>query len=234
MEIIWTKEERNKIKLFLKNHGLILDDENNIKENNNPNYQKRSISNQNFYDTVEELKAIFYCTDRNEIFRILNLTTQVKNLVDKNADNPLCIGLLASLSQINTEDITEIFTIYREITSQYYRTSYSTVSKITETLKDPETIRERMQEISNSEEETCEEKHIKATVHVILNCTNGINDSDLFKPLIEKCDRNVKQTILNAFRIKLNSVSRQQKMVKNFDIEGHIDNYLLRNERRKR
>lgn len=228
MDTIWTEAELKKIKPILKKFNLKLDKDNNIVKiylNINDDIAQYSYQNQ-----TEELNILLYQTNREEISKVLKQIIGIKYMVSKNPNHPIFNGLINELTTINVKDDTEIFKVLISIIALYKRTINNLAQLIINNLKDPILIQEKMQEIKNSNTETKEEIYIKNYINKILSITNGINETKLFKPIIDKYNNNIKKDLLSYLNKRLSF------LIKKITLENEKDtiSYVFENISKKR
>lgn len=215
-ELIWTKEELKKIKAIILNKAnLTINDKYELVEKNNSSnfylYNGHHLY-QNFHN---ELEMLFYYKDRNVIENILSKTEAI--IVDSN--NPLHYGLIRTLSKINPKNHYEIFSIYKEILALYEHTIHKYAE---EYLKEynPEEIKQIKNDLKNSIQKTEQELLIEDEINKILESTNGIFESELFLPLINKLNLSIKDRLIN----KYNSIlGRKLETKRKQDISAHSE-----------
>ena len=203
--IIWNKDELKKIGTFLKKANYKIDDNHNIVISNRFNTGNNAFSNI-MVNKDNEIKRLFYLQDREEIKEVLKSTVKLKELVIQNPNNPLYFGLISSISKLNINDDTEIFTIFKEILSQYAKVSSNLITTLTNNLEKEnyiETVQNIIEKIKNSKFETDEEKYVKDYMNKILGYTSDITNSEIFKPTIEFCNNNIKNTLIQYLNQKI-------------------------------
>ena len=232
MDIIWTKEELIKIKPILKKFDLKLDNNGNIVNGvgNDPEYIIRFV----YHSEKKDLENLLFYTNKEDILKTLKLTIGVKHLVAKYPKHPIFNGLISSLAKIDPTDATEIFTIFIEILSLYKRTINNFAANIVNNLNDPYLVKEKIEEIKNSSEETIEEKKIKEYIIKILKLTNGINESKIFKPMIEKYNSNIKKLLLEDLNKRLIILIKKIEYKNIKDHNEHLNNFIIKLRKEKR
>ena len=234
MDTIWTEAELKKIKPILKKFNLTLNKDNNII--NDTGNINEDIGNFSYHNQIEELNILLYHTSKDEITKVLKLIIGIKYMVSKNPNHPIFNGLINELTNINIKDNTEIFKVLIAIIALYKRTSNNLSQLIVNKLQDPFLIQEKIQEIKNSDIETKEELYIKNYVSKILNLTNGINETKIFKPIIDKYNNNIKNELLLHLNIKLKYLVKRNAMETERNTRDYICEILLkkRKENEKR
>ena len=225
--ILWTNDELKRIKPILNKFNLKLNDDYSISEIKPIN--STNIYFRFYHNEIQDLETLFYFTDRKSITETLKLTSQIRYLVARNKKHPFVSGLLTDLARIDINDDTEIFTIFIGILSLYKKTSYNYAKKIVDCLKEPELIREKINKIKNSDIETPEEKHLKDYINKKLSFTNGIIDSEIFKPMIEKYNSNIKNNLVSDLKKNMQRLLRkneieQKRINDNYEIELILKN----------
>ena len=228
MNIIWTKEELDKINEFLKKYNLEFSDEINYNVVVSNKYQDTPNFLPTYLYHCEELNRLFMYQDKKEIYNILKRTIPIRYIVKNNKNNPLCNGLLTALANINPSDATEIFVIFKELLSQYIRISYNTAEYIADRLKDSKLIREKIEEIRSSTEETKEERYIKNYFNKLLSYTNGVFDNELFSSLIYKCYDNIKHDLINNLYRRCAVHSKRENYIKGTPYESYFNDVLIK------
>lgn len=228
MNIIWNKEELIKISEFLKRNNLKFSEDNTydivIFDKNNDH----TIFLPTFLYHCDSLNNLVWYQDKTEIYNVLKKTIPIRYTVKSNKNNPICNGLLTALANINPSDATEVFTILKELLSQYVRVSYSVTERIADKLKDSKLIKEKIEEIQNSPIETKEELYIKNYMSKLLSYTNGIFDSDIFAPLVEECNRNIRTDLIYNMYKKYISYSKLENKIKNASYNNHLDDLFIK------
>lgn len=194
-EIIWTKKELSQIKkIILTKANLTLDEKNNIIVNDlSHEYEMKKMKNKGAsYSVDKELKLLLYYQDRDEIAKILKMATEV----NFNKENNLHFGLIAALSNINPNEHAQIFTILRELASQFEKVAAKVATIIREQAETTEDFKQEITKFKNSEEITIEEMLANCIINMILDSTNGVAQHEIFKDLIERYNNNMKHLII--------------------------------------
>lgn len=214
METIWNKEELKKISNFLRKMNYKFDNNNII----------TLSTNNNINNDIEDIKKLFYLQDKEAIKKILNSTYKIKELVEKNPNNPLYFGLISFLSKINSDDYTQIFNIYKEILSQYAKVSSNLISILTKDLDEINyisTLQFKIKELKESSNETEEEIYIKNYMEKILAYTTEITNNEIFKEIIEKCNNNIKARLIHDLNQRIICFSQRIEVKKNSSIKAY-------------
>lgn len=203
--IIWTKEELKKIrKIILTSANLKLTEDAELIELPTSYYNTRSTSS--YAKEANELKKLFYCTNKEQIIDILTKASEIK----AEPNNKLHYGFITTLSKINPENPEEIFIIFREIISQYDKSISGISLKIIEKLDNIDEVKNRIREISHSTEITAEEELIKREIEKVFSFANGVPSDKLFASLIEDLDSQIKPKLLTRMKRTINSTANAQ------------------------
>ena len=225
--ILWTNNELKRIKPVLKKFNLKLNDDNSISK---LIFDEESLTFPFFhYNEIEDLNTLLYYHDRKEILNTLKQIIGIKYLVKQNPNEQFFNGFIMNLSKIDPIEPTEIFTIFVEILSLYKKTSYNYAKIIIDNLKEPELIIDKINEIKNSNIETKEELYIKNFINKKLAFTNGINNSIIFKPMIEKYNSNIKKNLLIDLNRRLQFLLKNRTFEKNKVNDSYEAELILKN-----
>lgn len=195
--IIWTEKELKKIKQIILTRANLKISDNLELVSSLPSdvMQLYNLKGSTIYEEVsEELIELFNINDREKITEILTKASQIK--VD--FSNRLHFGIISTLSKMKPENHVEIFNIFKEIVAQYNKSATNVANKITANLNNSEEIKDKINEIKNSTEETYEEKLVKNEIRKVFMFSNGVTEDELFKSLINKLDNNIKSKLLIA------------------------------------
>lgn len=201
--IIWNEKELKNIKkIILTKLSLKLNEDGELVDSpNNKCFNYLNTRNSLFPDVTEELKDLFYITDKDEIIKVLNMTSDIK--ADPN--NRLHFGFITTLSKINPENHEEIFTIFREIIALYEIAINNVSKKIWYDINNTELSQKKLREISNSTEITTEELLVKKEIEKVFIFANGVTESELFIPLLNKLDSNIKSKMIGILNLLINN-----------------------------
>jgi len=230
MNIIWNEKELKKIKSLLRKFNLSLDENNIIIENK-----------QSYMDTIPHhhnidkkyFEKIFYTNIKNDILKILKSLVGVKYLVNKNPEHPMFNGLINDMSKMNPLDATEIFNLLSGLITLYKKASMKVATTITDSLKDPELIKEKINEIKNSDTETKEEQKIKIYINKVLSCTNGIFNNDYFNDFINESNSNIKNNLLSDLNKRLRYIVTKIETEKESSITDYVRGEMEKNHIKK-
>lgn len=228
MNIIWTKEELTKIKTRILSPAKMI-----INENNKSIEQREETTTTSYTAFKEEIENLLFIQDRNIIKETLNEASKVK----ANTENPLHLGLVSSLSKINTTDDTQIFEILKQIISQYERIISQVLKKSVNdmnlSLQDRiKKLNSKLDEI-NSNIETDEENEIKEIMSTIFNYTNNIDKNPLFSSVIEKYDIIIKKRIKSHLISSLKSAGKLDDRIKESDFREYMRTEYNKNLRKR-
>lgn len=230
MNNIWNESELKKIKPILLKYNLKLDEDNTIVENEQ--VWTGVILHQHNIDK-KYFEKVFYVNNKSEILKVLKSLVGVKFLVKKNQNYPIFNGLINDMSKMDPLDATEIFSLLDGLISLYKRTSMKVASTITDTLKEPELIKKKINEIKNSETETKEEVIIKHNISKILKYTNGIFNNDFFIELINDNNSNIKDNLLSDLNKRLRNISSRIENAKESPIRSYVQHEMEKNHIKK-
>lgn len=217
-KIIWTESELKKIKqiILLKSDLKVNEDfelvpmnSNNIMNNHNQIYNPRVTSI--YQEVADELIKLFYIDDRNKINEVLTKAS----LINVDFNNRLHIGIISTLAKMKPENHFEIFNIFKEIVAQYNRSASVVAHKIINELNNIDLIKEKINEIKNSDEETIEEKMVKNEIRKVFLFSNGVTDDEIFASLISTLDNKIKIKLLTSMNQILIAVARSEIKNKN-------------------
>jgi len=231
MNIIWNENELKKIKPILLKYNLKLDEDNTIVENEQ--VWTGVIPHQHNIDK-KYFEKVFYVNNKSEILKVLKSLVGVKFLVKKNPNYPIFNGLINDMSKMDPLDATEIFNLLDGLNLLYKRNSMKIASTITDTLKDPELIKKKINEIKNSETETKEEVIIKHNISKILKYTNGIFNNDFFIELINDNNSNIKDNLLSDLNKRLRNISSRIENAKESPIRSYVQKEIEKNKTKGR
>ena len=196
---IWNNEELIRIKeIILKRINFYLNADNELFKSTkgvikNPNVR-------NCFDVIEdEFLDLFYTHDIDEINRVFSLAKGV----NADPDNKEHYGLIMSLSKIDPTKKEEIFIIFKEISNLFYREIMNFAEILVDSL-DTEQVKEVINKLLTSDEISEEELMIRETVYKTLSCTNGVVNSSLFMPLLNKLNSIIKNELVNRVRLIAN------------------------------
>jgi len=188
MNTIWNSTDLKKIdKIILKRANLTAI--NNQVSIRNKRFGRSQFIFFAFDDICNELNRLIQYKDQEDISNTLNLITELKNIKYSNPPR-----LIKFLQNIDTNDNSQIFIIFREILIQFEIIVTEIANKAFENLNNYE-LNDKINKLSKNET-TEEEILIKNKLDQIFNSTNGINESKLFKPLIDLCYKNIKIKLL--------------------------------------
>lgn len=208
MNSVWNVNELEKITCFLNRNNFKLDENNNVCKIRDMDSHEFVFASHNLTSYRDEFNSLFHIQDKKQIYNMLKKTISIRYTVRSNKNNPMCNGLLTTLANIDPGDATEVFTILKELLVQYIRVSYNLAEHIADKLKEPELIKEKIEEIKNSSTETKEELYIRNYMNKLLSYTNGVFDNGIFTPIINKCNNNIKNKLLIHLEKKVNLISR--------------------------
>ena len=228
MDIIWNKEELVRIKDFLKRNNLEFSDDENYDIVISDKYKHATIFLPTYLYHCHGLNDLVWYQDKGEIYSVLKKTIPIRYIVKNNKDNPICNGLLTALVNINPNDATEIFVIFKELLSQYVRVSYNMAEHITRNLNDPKLIKEIIEEIKNNPLDTKEELYIKNYMNKLFTYTNGIFDSDIFRPIIDECNNNIRTDLIYNIYRKCVVYAKQNKIVKDSTYSSYLSDLFAK------
>lgn len=216
--IIWNEKELKNIKkIILTKLNLKLNEEGELVYSPNNNcFNYLNTRNSLFPESIDELKDLFYITDKNKVIEVLNMTSDIK--ADPN--NRLHFGFITTLAKINPENHEEIFTIFREIIALYEITINNISKKIWYDINNTELVQEKLREISNSTEITTEELLVKKEISKVFIFANGITDSELFAPLFNKLDSNIKPKMIGILNLLINNDLKSKNKKEKDDAYG--------------
>lgn len=204
--ILWNKEQLKNIKAIILSRASLKLTEDLV-------FEHRVLSGYNSFPKIgkplyvevqDELIDLFYTTDEKEIKNVLFNASQIK------LDETNNIGFLNNISKVSPSRLEDIFVIFKEIISQYEK-AIDLVAKNTlgnyDNLKD---AKNRIKEISESAEETFEEKLIKTIINKVFIQANGVTESVLFENLINKINSLVKTKLICRMQSIINIQSRNE------------------------
>lgn len=222
--IIWNKEELKRIKtIILKKSNLKVNEDKQLVQ------LYTSTTGNSFYhpstslycSVNEELKNLFYTNDIEEINKVLSMASQIK--VDP--ANKLHFGLINALSKINPENKEEIFIIFNEIIALYESVISLKARLAMNYFDNIEDAKKRIENEINGD--LCGDIIIKNYIEQILKFDNGITQSELFKPLIDKLNSLIKpRFILKMKQLVANDVKRNESRKRN-DFNSYKGNSIL-------
>lgn len=207
--ILWNKEQLKNIKTIILSRA-------SLKLTDDLVFEQRGLSCYNgfpktgkplYIELQDELIDLFYTVDKKEIEKVLFKASQIK------LDETNNIGFLNNISKVSPTRLEDIFIIFKEIISQYEKAIDLVAKSSLENYDNPKDAQNRIKEITESTEETFEEKLIKTIINKIFIQANGVTESVLFENLINKTNSLIKAKL----------VSRMQSIV----------NIQLRNEGKK-
>lgn len=226
-KILWTNNELKKIRPILKKFNLKLNNDNSISK---LIFDEDNLTFAFFhYNELDDLNTLLFYPNKEDISKVLKQVIGIKYLTKQNITNNFFNGFIMNLSKINPLDDTEIFTIFVEILSLYKQTSYNYAKIIIENLKEPELIIDKINEIKNSNIETKEELYIKNFINKKLAFTNGIDNSIIFKPMIEKYNSNIKKNLLLDLNRRLQFLLKNRTFEKNKVNDSYEAELILKN-----
>lgn len=223
--MIWNKSELLKIKQLILNKANFHVNENNQLMLNNKisqndidyNFTKSKTSNYVYNIANEEIYKLFNIKDRQEI---INIFSKLKNIeFDKN--NSLHFGLIACLSKIDFEDHTYIFTILREIISQFERVTSDVVNNSIKDATYADDILIMIKKIENNSEVTYEEREIGRIMNIILGYAPGLREVDVYNSLIKKEFSNIRNRILFDLKQIYSNKRKKEEHDKKADCLNH-------------
>lgn len=232
MNIIWNDDEIKKINQLLKRANFKIDNNDLIKTNNNNyNYLEHPL--------VKEQKALnklFHLQDKEEILELLKKTNFVKEIVEKDKTNPKYFGFLTEVSNININDATEIFNLYKYIVTLYCKIINKISTQVEDSLVEPELLKERIQLIKDSSEDTVEIITIKNYINSNLIYIKEIINNPIFSNLIEEKNNEIKNKLIKSLNIKYANSSIRNKIKKAYDYKSYVNergNKLCRRKGKK-
>ena len=188
MNTIWSSADLKKMdKIILKRANLTTI--NNQVSIRNNRFGKSQFIFFAFDDICNELNRLIQYKDKEDISNTLNLINGLKNIEYSNPPR-----LIKFLQTIDTSDNSQIFIIFREILIQFEIIVTEVANKVFENLDNDE-LNDKIDKLYRNEI-TDEEILIKNKLDKIFNLTNGINESKLFKPLIDLCYNKIKIKLL--------------------------------------
>lgn len=219
MNIIWNENELNKIQLILRRFNIKINENNELVFHNYTGYFNESTIREK-----NELKQLFNYQNKNDVLNILNQINKTKQLVDNDKNNPLYYGMISNISNINQDDCSGVFIIFKEIIFQYSRIIGNLSRKIVETLKDPLIISEKIDEIKNSNIKTKEELYIENYINSIFDNIEYIRDSEVFKPIINNLNNSIKQRLIDCLETNKNKILLQEKNRNDSNLKDYFSN----------
>lgn len=224
--MIWNKSELTKIKQTILNKANFNIDENNqlilnsnyVQQNDiDNNFTKSKTSNYVFGIANEEIYKLFNIQDRLEIINIFNKLDNIQ--FDRN--NSLHFGLIACLSKIDFEDHTYVFTILREIISQFERVTSDVANNSIKDATCANDIGEKIKQIQNNPEDTYEEREIGRIMSIILSYAPGLKEVDVYNSLIQKEFSNIRNRFLFSLKNIYSNRKQKEERDKKFDCLNH-------------
>lgn len=217
MNIIWNKDELNKIKTIILNPAKML-----INKEDMSLSTKKEVTATSYSGFYEEIERLFYIQDKDDIRNTLLQASQVKGDIN----NPLHLGLVMSLSKIDVNDNTQIFEILKQLVSQYERVIASVLKKNVNDSTLPiekriENVKNKLEEINNNIE-TEEEKQIKQLMNKIFIYTNNIENNKLFNSIVLKYDVIIKERIKRHLIGYLRTLSNLDERIKESDYREYM------------
>lgn len=211
--IIWNKDELKRMKtIILKKSNLKVNEDDELVQ------LYTSTTGNSFYhpstslycSVNEELKNLFYTNDIEEINKVLSMASQVK----ADPDNKLHFGLINTLSKINPDNKEEIFIIFNEIVAMYESAIALESRLVANHLDNIFDTKKRIEDEINYN--LSSDIKIKKYIEEILKFDNGITQSELFMPLIDKLNSLIKPRFV--FKIKqlvANNIKRNESQKRN-------------------
>lgn len=231
-EIKWTKEELKRIKKILLKSNLTVNERGQLVVKSETveyaNVNNKPINPYFQYD--KEISSLVYLQDMEEVYKILELAKEVN--YDKN--NPNHFGLIKAIYEINKEDRSEIFTIFRELIALFNSIAYDAATIIFSHCKNNEQLKKEISLFKNSTEETFEETFALFKINEILNQTNGIANSPIYRPVIERGIANLKKYILTHLNTRLAHNVRAEIIAKNSDTKEYINGDIEKKLKKKK
>lgn len=219
---IWNNEELKQIKLILKTKMLLTENNNNLELSNPKETTHPFKGSHNAYISILQ----------NEIIKLLesNNKEEIRNIIKRNQNiefdknNSLHYGLISTLSKLETSEnsstyCAQIFTIVNEIIVQYDRIISLVTDKHFKNINSPEEIKEEINKIKNNEIRINNE--VLLLMHKIFNYTNKLNKEPLLKELINNCNNNINQRIIDRANHILSNAVKVREIKKNSDANFH-------------
>lgn len=231
-EIKWSKEELKKIKKILFKSNLTVNEmgqlvvKSEITEYNQINTKQINP----YFQYDKEIADLVYLQDMEEVDRILELSCDV----DFEKNNPNHFGLIKTIHEIDKQDRSEIFTIFKEIIALFNTVAYDAASIIISHCKDIEQLKQEIKDFKVSNTETFEETFANFKINEILSQTNSIANSPIFTPVIEKGRANLKKYILTHLNMRLSHDIRAELIAQNIDAKIYVSNDVEKKLRKKK
>lgn len=232
--MIWNKNELKEINKILHTKVATVSYENNeviLKKKKVDNFTNNfnSVFSNELYDTIS---LIFSSATKEEIDNILTKYSSV----EFDINNRLHYGLISSLSKINlTKDdkyYIQIFVIVKELIGQYERVIASVINESFANINDINVIQEKINNIKQGVSN--EEKQVNFLMQKIFAQTNGLDNDELFKDVINNCNSKIKNCMLTKANIILGKVAREIEVNKIKQAEEHFNDFDTKRKRQEK
>lgn len=203
--MIWTKDELKVIKRTVLLKTTLTIDENG--EICNTNKTNGIAYNESLFNLM--LDEIIYLLSIKDKALIADLYEKATSITFE-PKNQLHFGLIKTLSEVNCDDYTKVFEIFKNLCTIYEHAIISQTNKITNNMsvEDIDYIANR---IKNNPELNIEEIEIMENINKTLVYANCVLDHELIKPIITKLNSILRKRLVAKLKHTIRKIEIQEK-----------------------